>query len=97
AERDHAHAGSAELARGGPVVAAGVEHDEVRMHAEYGLDVRPEPRAEVGHEAGRVGPEIPMRAPHETRTGADGEQQIGGGGTERDDARRLLERAQRDG
>src|ERR1019366_4654861 len=56
------------------------------MRAEHRLDVRLHAVAEVGNRARGVGIEVPVRAPDDAASGAEGEEQLGRDGAERDDA-----------
>src|SRR5947208_303181 len=67
---------------------ARVEDDEVGMRGEDCFDVRAQTRAEIGQRARGLGPLIVRRASDHSRAGANGEEQLGGGGIERDDAAR---------
>ena len=63
-----------------------VEDDEIGPCRDDGLDVGVDPGAEIGDCGGLAGVVAPLRAPHHGAPGADGEEQLGAGGDQRDDA-----------
>src|SRR3954471_20308568 len=58
------------------------------MASEDGLEIRLHAGADAGHQARRVGPKVVLRAADNAVAGAEREEQLRGGGVERDDPSR---------
>src|SRR5687768_12781150 len=77
---------SAKLRCSSSVVVARIEQHEVRACAEHCLDVGSQAAAEIGNSFRLLRIKIPMCAADETVSGAEGKDEIGCSGVERDDS-----------
>ena len=77
------------------VLGRAVEQHQVRARASTALDVGGNSVADIGHRPGGGGLVAPAGAAHQPIARVDGEEQLGGGGAQRDDPAGRLRRAAR--